>query len=294
MMWRSMLIIFAMVLFFWSTFAQSSDQTDCNDLGWADPAVYPNTVVKSLVDQWKEELEIFTDQDMSVALSHLQQYCCSTNQLTEERCNQIKIPWKKYFPESPYIFDHLMYVWMKKMDWIQEHCDQIWISCETRKYAVSPVTWREEITTIWENTKWYPPSLILEKWRLYRWQADSVLDPNKRTIYKAYNWMCNDIVNIRNSVGNNSWVSDLLVSWGKNISTLCEETINRRYWMESSYVRSLQLEKWTKYFVDNMKSYMKDYFIESRMSDLVTKYASMNSCFTMVLKYVQKTSCCND
>jgi hypothetical protein len=70
--------------------------------------------------------------------------------------------------------------------------------------------------------------------------------------------------------------------------------LRARYAVELQYVRTLMVEKWMQYLVNNMRSYMFEYFTENRMADLMDKYNKLYSCFVMVLRYAERTKCCNE
>lgn len=275
-----------------SLFAQYDGQTDCGFIGNSDPGLYAQAVVKAIEKTDKPQLQIYTNDDMGVALSHMKQYCCSANLLAEEACSWVDRA-KPYHPQSPYIFDHLMYVGMKKMDGIQEDCDILWISCEPREYQIKPVEWRDKINEIGRDTKWYPPGQIMNTYTEYRWDKESYGDKSTPTMLKAYERMCKDAVSIRYAVWVPETVSNDYKQNTDSLALLCEITVQERRAREAAYVRTLQVEKWTKFVVDNLKAYLNEYFINKRMADLVWKYWEMDACFSMVSRYVEKTSQCN-
>lgn len=273
-------------------FAQDTWDTDCSFLWNVNPELYAQSVVKSIEDDEKPALKIFENKDMSVALSHMKQYCCSQKLLAEDSCSWVERA-HPYYPESPYIFDHLMYVWMKKMDGIQQDCDVLWMSCETREYDVDPVERRQFITEVAQNTKWFAPWYLLAKFKEARWDETSYWDSEKPTMFKAFDRMCQDAVSIRYAV---NVPQNVIKDWnqsGSSLAALCRQVTAERYTQEATYVRTLQIEKWTKFLVDNLKAYLNEYFINKRMADLVGKYAELDGCFSMVSRYVDKTAQCN-
>ena len=275
------------------TSAQSSSNNDCNDFSNVDPSTYPTSVKEWIKGAKREDLTIFTDKDMFVALNHLKLYCCEQWDINEETCSSLQKPPERWFPESPYIVDQLMYVWMKKLDWNQEHCDILWIDCQPESYDVDPVEWRDEINEIANDVKWYPPSMIYGKFEETWWSSEQIMNQGDETLAKSYRAMCNDLWSIRASVWSNQWLVDAPVSGWKSIELLCQTRAQYRFRQEAQYIRLLQLEKWRKYFMDNLTSYLSVYFLDSRLSWLMWKYAKLDSCFATVLRYIEKTTCCN-
>lgn len=289
-----MRILTVLILLMWMfgiVFAQSWSNNDCNEFGNVKSNTYPKSVKDSIKEMKRDKLLIFTDKDMSVALNHLKLYCCDKG--NKSSCDTKQDTPRKRYPESPYIVDQLMYVGMKKLDGNQEHCDILGIDCQPEDYDVDPVEWRDTINEIAEDTKWYPPSMVYWKFEETWWSMDAIVDNDEPTLAKAYRALCNDLWSIRASVWSNQWVVEWKMLWGKTIEELCHERAQFRFRQEAQYVRLLQLEKWRKYFMDNLKSYLNTYFIDSRLVWLMWKYASLDSSFATVLRYVEKTTCCN-
>lgn len=279
----------------WKAFAQSTSSYDCGALAADDYLLYPTAVKRVIQTLDYDKLEVFTDKDLRTSLTHVQSYCCEIWQIAKEICEEKSLPLKeKIYTESPYLADHLMYVGMKKLDWNQEHCDVLWIDCQPESYDVDPVERRDDITEIAEDVQWYPPSIIHQKFIESRWEARDLVGTTPYTLSKAYRAMCNDLSVIIQSSAEDGGVSWLLVGWWKSVEELCLERVSQRYVQESQYVRLLMLEKGRTYFIDNIASYVNNYFLDSRMQWLMWKYATLDGCFASVLRYVQKTSCCNE
>jgi hypothetical protein len=276
--------------------AQVRSQNDCVWFANVDPQLRPQVVQQRIEQFEKPPLTIFTDQDLFMALVHLQNYCCDDWQSSEAHCSQTMKVSRRRYPESPFIVDQLMFVGMKKLDWVRDDCNRLGIDCVTRSYEVDPVERRDTITEIAENTKWYPPSYIYENFRrTWIWSEDmnDIIDLNTPTMAKSYWAMCNDLATLRFVTWLQWWSIDALTTWWRSIEQLCLERIKLRFIQEENYVKSLQIEKWTQYFSDNLKAYLYDYYIDTRLAWLMSKYTALDSCFQTILRYVQKTSCCN-
>lgn len=234
------------------------------------------------------ELTIFTDEDLKTILWHHQQYCCQTN--TNEKTCEWKLDGKHYFPESPYLIDHIINIGMRKFNGIQEHCDVLWISCTTRDGKVLLKEWREESQKLAEETDGVPPSQLYELFKKYRWDVTTFAEQNSSNqIANAYYTMCYEAVQIRKSLKSNQGdginQEDAWIQW-------CHQLVQKRYQEESAYVQSLMVDKWVQYLYENMRSYLQTYFVDTRMNAFVDKFGKLDACFNMVLKYVTRTSCC--
>ncbi|MDP2669476.1 MAG: hypothetical protein Q8O99_00225 [bacterium] len=111
------------------------------------------------------ELKIFTDKDLKAALRFHQQYCCE-RRLSDEKCEG-KLDGEKYYPESPYIFDHLITVGMRKFDGVEENCDILGIDCTTADNQKQLVERRKAVKELALDTDGSPPSQLLELFKKY-------------------------------------------------------------------------------------------------------------------------------
>lgn len=284
----------AQLFLFPITYADTSYGNDC--------VVYANTDVKKypgVVEKWLEEwdlpsLQFYTPQDLETVVRHHQMACCE-DVLMEDRaiCQQAQQEMgdcENCYPHSTYFFDHLVNVGMRKFDGIQEHCDSLHISCEMNASAVRTQEWRERITEIAEDVEGYPPSLLMEEFLEY-WgdmSSEDINDPDK--IANAYYGLCQEAANVRSVI----WVNAVADSSSSDLYSRCRALVEERYMQEYQYVRTLMVEKWVQYFVQNTRDYLQDYFLKWRMDELVNKYARMDNCFTTVLRYATKTSCCSN
>ncbi len=292
-------IILFGIIFFWSkgnihAQGQWGYADDCTIYANTDADKYGGVVEKRLEKRGIKPLEFFTDEDLRTAVLHHQMACCEEI-LKDDRaiCEQAKedtSDCKNCYAHSNYLFDHLVNIGMRKFDGIQEQCDSLHISCKMNKSAVKTLERRERITEISQDVEWYPPSLIMEEFLKYRGDEskESVNDVN--TISNAYYAMCQEAENIVDAIGVNQQVDPNAI----RPYVLCRQLVEKRYQQEYSYVRTLMVEKGVQYFIGNAHDYMQEYFIKNRMSELVNKYARMDNCFTTVLRYATKTSCCSD
>ncbi len=292
---RIAVVIFSIGSFLvtWSVHA-AADSHDCSIYANTDTQKYPWVVEEWLARRELPPLKFFTEEDLSTVVLHHQMSCCE-DVLKEDReiCQQAKqstSDCKNCYAHSNYLYDHLVNIGMRKFDGIQEHCDELHISCTMANSTVKTLERRERITEIAEDVKGYPPSLIMEEFLKHRWDGskEAVTDPN--TIANAYRAMCEEAQNIYKAI----WINQQQDSSSSNTLDPCYELVRQRYLKEYRYVRTLMVDKGVQYFVQNTNDYLQEYFVKNRMSELVNKYARMDNCFTTVLRYATKTSCCNE
>lgn len=275
-------------MFAWSVFAAASS-IDCGETALDGKDEFVNKVVENVALLTPPyELKIFTDKDLKIILEHHQQYCCQVD-INEDTCAW-KLDGKHYFPESPYLFDHIINIGMRKFNGIQEHCDTLGIDCTTRDGKVLFKERREESQKLAEETDGVPPSQLYELFKKYWWDVTTFAKQDSvNQIANAYYTMCYEAVQIRKSIKSNLGdginQEDAWTQW-------CHQLVQKRYLEESSYVQSLMVDKWVQYLYENMRSYLQTYFVDTRMNAFVDKFGKLDACFNMVLKYVTRTSCC--
>lgn len=290
---------FFIVLFFLVVQVFWNEWTDCIEVARLDKSQFADAVIAAL-DKWLTNavppvpsytLQIFTPKDLWTALYHTQQYCC------QESTNSKDCAWKldgqHYFAESPYLIDHLVNVWMRKFNWIQEHCDALQIDCNTPSTnTVLMKEWRQEVTKVAEDIDGAPPSQLYELFKKYWWEEKDFIDSSKQWLLaNAYFTMCDEVVKIKQSfslLSPSKSVENQAAAWRE----WCRNLILQRYREEAAYVQSLMVSRWVAYVSNNMQAYLKTHFIDNRLNRFVDKIGNMDACFNMVLKYVTRTSCC--
>ena len=122
------------------------------------PAIFLTT------DQQKA---IITNNDLNTAIINLKKYCCE-NQiwwLTQDRdtCKKDKVFFNDNTPDSPYLFDHLFDVIMRRLNWMNGEYD-----IYTKTNMTLDKKWEERRNRInekAESQKWSTPQIIYTKYK---------------------------------------------------------------------------------------------------------------------------------
>lgn len=281
-------------LLFSAAFATESDEYDCTSFAsYTTPQAYADAVYQVLTDEGNPPT-VFTKQDLQTAVSFLQHFCCEEfNKWAWEKdsvCADLPAG-GKYYPQSPYIFDHLLSVGMRKLDAKEDDCKNLAIDCTLQNGNTKALERRRKINEIMESTEGYPPSVIQEYFFKYRWTTENISDPN--VVTNMYYTMCDEATRIREAIGLNANDVDAKLTGKRWLNRLCYDIVENRYEKEVHYVRTVMVQKGIQYHQQNLSSYIKTYFIDNRLSDLLDKFIAIDGCFSMVLKYISRTSCCN-
>jgi hypothetical protein len=291
-----------------TVFAQSNNE--CFGYSNWTPEWFVTSVNKKYID--KQELEpemkheqlFFTDKDLWMLFWHFHQYCC-LSLLDESKCDDKQSPY--YFAMSPYLWDHLINIGFRKLDGVEDHCNVMWFDCDNRATVPNLSTERRDtIKEIAEDREWYPPAQIEQLFYKYWWdtakneKAYAALEQKKYaqvdTLRAQYRALCIEVANIQ------WWLDPLSGAESEYTSATdwqwlykhCQDLADDRYLQEAQYVRTLMVEKWVEFLVQNLQAYSLDYFIDNRFNSLSDKYTELEWCFNTVLSYSTNTACCNE
>lgn len=141
-----------------------------------------------------QQRAIITKNDLSTALLNLKKYCCEKQlwwlKQSSNACKNDKNFFNDNAPDSPYLFDHLFDVIMRRLNWL---------SGDNNIYTKTQMTlddkwveWRDWISEKAGSTEWYIPEAINSKYNKIRNQSSPDLWFNITTqIYSTF-WNLDD------------------------------------------------------------------------------------------------------
>ena len=133
----------------------------------------------------EQQKNILTKNDLNTALLNLKKYCC-TNQLwglkqSDETCKNDKTLFNDNALDSPYLFDHIFDVMMRRLNWL---------TGENDIYVKTAMTvdkkWQERRDRISDKAKdlsWSDAQSIINKYKEFWWKTD------KYDITEEINWV---------------------------------------------------------------------------------------------------------
>lgn len=210
--------------------------------------------------------------DITVAQRHLRWYCCKEKILRYESNSCRNLP--QQFPESLYLFAHLVDIGFRKVDW--DPMDIYW-SVELDPDGKQR---RRDIRSVTEEAEWEQASEIIQMF-----QDDWQIDNEKGTwIANKYQKVCDEALRtvwrIFNVYNMNQQNADT------TMMDKCKRLVSKRKSEELKYIWSMMVHKSSKYLIDNLKAYTKDYFIENRWVNLLEKIWTMVQRFETVNQQV--------
>ena len=286
-----MIIIWLTLL--WTTYAADSIW-DCS-LIWSKD---------SILAKWGEGnlltgvITAMPKEAMEMAFHNLNKYCCDAKIINCDNSNDNTL-----YPESIYIFDHILDVYLRRLD-AKEKNDN-WGNLSYNLQADwSGLEWRNFITTQGNSTTGTKPLEIKTKYEKYwLWTKDvaSFINNDKDTkstwdnsiksniiwytswtLRDKYNLSC-DLVNyiVENYITNGKWLT-------QSEYELCKKLSNSRIDRERTYTQTLLMQKANILLWSNIDSYLSKYFVNDKLSELQQVMFDINSSFSEINKWVSK------
>jgi len=260
-----------------------------------------DAVLKSLYenDDLENFAEIMPKEAMEKVFENLNKYCC------EKKINTSCIATNdsSLYPESIYIFDHILDVYLRRLDAKQDNDN--W---KDLLYGLEPdplwKDWREFIIERGNDVEWSLPLEIQKKyesmWKgtqhilrfsqytyktINDWKANiksAVNSYDSRTLYDKYNLAC-DLT---------KYVSENVIQSINLITTEeydnCKNLIKNRIDNENKYMKAILMQKANTLLTSNIKAYINTYFVGNKLSELQKIINDMNSSFFEVNKSTEK------
>jgi len=262
---------------------------------------------------------ILPDDAMTKAFENLRFSCCKKGILANEQCINYDEK-NSIFPESVYLFDQLLDIYLRRLDAKQED-----VNGWDLIYGLEPdPLWKERrefISQIGNDSEGTPPTMINEKYKeFWKWNIfiekysdDSVQIQrynNKwlsnveskastyddRNLADRYNNACNVVmmmyINIFDPWDTTKWTQfkDMSAKQSKLVSIYnsCENLVHDRVASERSYTEAIMQQKWSVFLDDTLNAYLNTYFLENKLSNLHDKIFNRWSMFKEIVKWVDK------
>ena len=275
-----------MILFIWFSYAQRQGNGDCEMVqGWNITFLDISSVGNSR--------ELITEEVITRASMNLRAYCCEQKILRDDPntpvnqkvCQERDIPANKYFPQSEYLFDHLVDIMFRRLDGNPELIypdvplhprGEAWRK-KIREYAVVP-----------EGK--FPIELInaaLDD-RVSPW-----LGPDDDSLLLLYNRVCDVAYGYYTSL---AWSKS---SPGAETTTkvyldICPKLTQSIVQYELMYIRVIIDLLANRTLWHSMTTYLKDYYANNRLVTLQSTINEMVGAFTTVNRfYVEWTKQCS-
>lgn len=245
----------------------------------------------SMVDSADVDINIFkiTAQDAGIDYSllpedaqervskNLRAYCCDQNILKEVTCSKTKtdIPPDWYYPQSTYLFDHMIDVILRRLD---GNPDLIYPDV-----ALDPIgkEWREKVRELASDPAWTTPLLILNTAKPYWIDKDA-------SLLWLYNKVCKSAYDIyTKKFTGQEWITNTPGALPTSRSqSVCDLLVEQRIQYELKYISVLINTSANRTLENYMQKHLSNYFATTRLSQLQSTIAQMVDAFQTVNRFI--------
>jgi len=283
-MFKKIKKIFFINIFIYFSFSFSFAKYDC-DLS-----------LKNVDDYRLDNIsDVYPKENIKTALDNLKHYCCEKNILSVDFCPKKDNNWqflqKRYYSQSFWLMDHLVDVWFRYLDWdtLTQYDDASLESNWTKR--------REFIRNHAKSINWVSPNLIIENYNVF-WNSENKQIPVHNMDQIKMNWQNWWLGNKYIATCNIAWyIQDVFLDKDNSRENSDVKKCKEFAWQvlknEFNYVQYVMIQQWASFIVSNLRSYTSEYFVNSKLREMLENFAKMQATFLMVNQKVQEwTSVC--
>ena len=293
-------ILSIFTLYLGTAFAINTGTNDCSVLNIQDWNY-------TSLPKWKYT-SIMPEESFKKVFDNLRAACCKWE--IHNYCDGINIEWN--FPDSVFLFDHLLDVYLRRLDakWQDDNWEDLmyWLQADEK--------WKERrdaISDIWNNSEGTPPLQIKQlyekhrKWNIYlpkynddlvqkdmtSWKSSiswEIKNFTEWTLIDRYNNACDIITYIYLDITNNMTTLNISNSDKqaklKNIYNSCTNLINNRISSERVFTEAIAQNKWNSFLDNNIDAYLNVYFLNNHLSSLQSVIHNRQNAFAEIVKSI--------
>jgi hypothetical protein len=236
----------------------------------------------------KEYKNILSTTGFKKALDNLKSFCCT--KIIRKSCDKDMKNIKQPYPESAYLFDHLVDVSMRRLDGITGLA-----------YNISPdptaMERRKKITEIASSPNGRTAKEIESLYTGYRTiNSKNTKDIIKKdytdtkvvTLGDKYNNICTFMKEIYESTSNTA-----KTPIGNAFFNGCRGLVKDRVKRETSYIKILMVEKSNQLFTEATKAYTKKHFVEEKLMALWNLVSKVKDVFQTIVQQAPASKKCS-
>lgn len=245
---------------------------------------------------------LYPDAAFNQALMNLKAYCCESNAFaldTEEVCSKDRDYFVDDYPESDYLYDHLIDIALRRLD---ASSDMYWLDPDPKG-----LEWRNYISKkIGESSDpWF--ALAMEKkykeyWQMttneytpYVWSwtnkmsAQEIFElstqyPNAN-LYQRYIETCGIAAQVYMAYAENTPVNSKAIIKSSGYG-YCKDMVNQRISDEILYTKTQMSDKSSKLLQSSVEAYLTNYFAKNKLMHLQETVLFISDLFLSVAKMV--------
>ncbi len=280
-------------LFFWFIGSYVSATSDCS-------------IVKTILGWTSKKIgfgNLYSDDNFNQALLNLKAFCCESH-IFADKTDAICNPDKEYFvddyPESPYLYDQLVDIALRRLDAVDspygltpDSLGLEWRTYISKKIGEDPspgsvLSMENTYKKYWDvspdNTSYtYHPAFVSwsKRMDIKKIKELSLLYTNAN-LYHRYTESCGIAAQVYLSYVYLFNPSSNVNSRIKNGFRSCQNIVQQRISNELLYTKALMMEKSNALLHKSMSSYLTDYFAKNRLIHLQETITSISNLFLTI------------
>jgi len=266
---------------------------DCNLVIWNEI----DAQVNNYQTNYRWYIKFLPVDAFKQALIHMKAYCClNTISCTKEEKNNLPTT----YPESAYLYDHLIDINMRRLD-----------GYAPLAYGLSPDPTgkerREKINELAEAPNGGTAKEIEDKYVLYRTKKRNDSIPRRyEVILNQYNTdiktvslldKYDNLCNITKILYNKFQQTDNTIIWttqdSKSYLNACRNIVEKRVKREDKYVKIVMVQKTGKLLDEVTKAHTKKYFAEEKLMKLRNLIVEVKNLFQDMVKQAPVSQTCS-
>lgn len=251
-------------------------------------------------NQFKDSFSyLLNEQSLTVALQNLRAYCCSKDLLSDTNKNKIcnNVQSANNFPESEYLYDHLVDVAVRKRDGRSTEAYNMGIDGKTREY-------REYMDQIATKPEGSSPDEIIAKIQerrvpktspLIEWYNPETCANTKQRKELESKTLYEKLANICTIArcAYDAMTKDQKPTRDTSIATEigyenCQLMIDDKIYNEFRYMNNVINQAANRKLQKNLNEYLTNYFARDRLLNLQNKIGETYDAFAVVNRFVQE------
>lgn len=265
------------IIFVWFSYGQRDGDGDCAMVQWWNIPY---------IDFDEDVASILPEEAVARASMNLRAYCCEQKMIrnTEkntEICKDQDIPTGRHFPQSQYLFDHLVDVMFRRLDGNPE---LIYVDVPLHPRAID---WRKNIREYAVVPEWKLPIELINA------AMDDWVSPDADGLLFLYNTVCDVAYWYYESLAwskESPWAQATTRAYLDTCPVITQSIIQ----YELMYIRMVIDLLANRSLWHSMSTYLKDYYANNRLVNLQSTINEMVGAFTTVNRfYVEWTKQCS-
>lgn len=234
------------------------------------------------------------------AINNLQKFCCLEDSIKDNvnYCDNVNTDW--YFPNSAYLFDHLLDVYLRRLD--AKSDDENW---KNLIYWLEPDTkWQERRNFISNHANNKDGSVPIQIENEYKkfwekksnglsirnpnvglpWSQENFVNYGERSLGERYMWACEISVYLYlNLINTRENTARLHLAYQN-----CKSLVNNRIKNEYEYTKAIMIQKWNVLLFNNVNNYLDPYFSQNKLMSLQSLVFDIKNTFAEINKAIKE------